>query len=270
MGQPQNMELRTTESTTLPEPIIKENKSQLDDYISRLQTSIADLSDDAKTLLMARAMAEIELDVEMEPSSDKAEVIATVLKRLGEPGEFGERLRTLVLPDDKTQIQAMVGNATQAEPRTGLTPCRTCGWLVSWDARSCPHCGAPNPVIAAYIKRAYGYEWKSKATVFGYPLVHIAFGRAKNGKVRVAKGVIAIGQFGIGAITIAQVGVGYVAGIGQAVIAPLALGQLAIGMAAIGQIAIGALLGVGVIASGATAIGAIGKVVLHLTAHFIH
>ena len=42
----------------------------------------------------------------------------------------------------------------------------------------------------------WGYEYKSKQTLFGWPLVHVAFGRDAKGKLRVAKGVIAVGQFG--------------------------------------------------------------------------
>jgi hypothetical protein len=84
----------------------------------------------------------------------------------------------------------------------------------------------------------------------GYPFIHVAFGRDRQGRRRVAKGVIAIGQFGIGLITVAQVGVGILFGFGQvmfgltavaqvAITALFAVGQVAVGYAAIGQIAVG-------------------------------
>jgi hypothetical protein len=129
-----------------------------------------------------------------------------------------------------------------------LLPCRECQHQVSKTARACPHCGAPFPGRAHW--QGTGYEWKSQATVFGYPLVHVALGRDARGKLRVAKGVIAIGQFGIGVITLAQFGIGLLFGFGQVFLALTAvaqvaitpvfgLGQLATGYIAIGQLAIG-------------------------------
>ena len=81
----------------------------------------------------------------------------------------------------------------------------------------------------------------------GYPIVHIAFGRTADNKLRVAKGVIAIGQFAIGLITIAQFGVGFLFGFGQFIV----------GFTAIAQFAIAAYFGLGQFATGYTAIGQI-------------
>jgi hypothetical protein len=114
--------------------------------------------------------------------------------------------------------------------------------------RKCPHCKAPNPARADW--QGTGREWKSSTTFWGYPLIHLAYGRNAQGKLRVAKGVIAIGQFAIGLITIAQFGIGFVFGFGQfilglsafaqAAITPiLGIGQLATGYIALGQIALG-------------------------------
>jgi hypothetical protein len=235
--------------------------------MTQLRAALTDLSEESRTLVMARAMAEIELDIELEPFTNPADVTDRVLDRLGAAQDFANRMRVRLVPQNERQVEAMVETARSESPRTGLAPCRTCDWLVSWNARACPHCGAPNPVIAAYLKRAYGYEWKSQASFMGYPLVHVAFGRDKNGKMRVAKGVVAIGQFGVGLITFAQIGVGYVVGVGQIVAAPIAFGQIVFGLAAIGQIAIGALYGLGQIASGATAIG---EIVLPSLKHLLH
>jgi hypothetical protein len=83
--------------------------------------------------------------------------------------------------------------------------------------------------------------------MLGYPLIHIAVGKDANGKIRVAKGIIAIGQFGIGLITIAQFGVGLLFGIGQ----------FMFGLITIGQCAIGIFFGLGQFATGYIAIGQI-------------
>jgi hypothetical protein len=80
--------------------------------------------------------------------------------------------------------------------------------------------------------------------------VHIAYGRDARGKLRIAKGVIAIGQFGIGLITLAQFGIGLLFGFGQCLLAltavaqiavtpGIAIGQFAMGYIAIGQMAVG-------------------------------
>lgn len=108
---------------------------------------------------------------------------------------------------------------------------------------ACPHCGAPRPADPAWT--GTGYEWKSVRTCYGYPLVHIAFGKDARGKWRVAKGVIAIGQFAIGLFTVAQFGVGLLLGFGQFLIGPLIVAQFAGGI----------LLGVGQLASGYIAVG---------------
>ncbi|MBE0432355.1 hypothetical protein IBX73_02680 [candidate division WOR-3 bacterium] len=124
-----------------------------------------------------------------------------------------------------------------------LTQCRECQREVSADAQSCPHCGVPFP--ARKEPRGRGFEWKSKQTIYGYPLVHIAFGRDAQNRWRVAKGVIAIGQFGIGFVTCAQFGVGVLFG----------FGQFMLGLTAVAQFAVAALFGLGQFATGYIAIG---------------
>ena len=93
-----------------------------------------------------------------------------------------------------------------------------------------------------------GYEWRSQATFLGVPWVHVTWGRDAQGRRRVAKGVVAIGQFAIGVVTVAQFGVGLLFGFGQFVA----------GLAAIGQFAAGMLFGLGQFASGEVAAGQLG------------
>jgi hypothetical protein len=93
-----------------------------------------------------------------------------------------------------------------------------------------------------------GYEWKSKSNIAGIPFVHVAFGwNPETGNLRVARGIIAIGQFGIGLITIAQFGIGLL----------FALGQFVAGACAIGQFAAGIFFALGQFAAGMQAIGQI-------------
>jgi hypothetical protein len=101
----------------------------------------------------------------------------------------------------------------------------------------------------------FGFEWKSKTEILGLPLVHIAIGwDDKTGKLLIAKGIIAIGQFAIGVIAIAQFGLGILLG----------LGQFATGVCAIAQFALGIYFGLGQFATGIVAIAqfGIGKYVL--------
>lgn len=91
-----------------------------------------------------------------------------------------------------------------------------------------------------------GYEWRSKAEIFSLPLVHIAVGKdIKTGKLLVAKGIIAIGQFAIGIIAIGQFAIGLIFG----------LAQFAVGIFAVAQFALGIIFGMGQFATGITAIG---------------
>jgi len=53
------------------------------------------------------------------------------------------------------------------------------------------------------------YEYKSKATLFGIPLVHIKMNR-RGGKLCVAKGIIAIGTVSIGVLSIGAIPVGFI------------------------------------------------------------
>lgn len=95
--------------------------------------------------------------------------------------------------------------------------------------------------------KSVGFEWRSPHTFHGWPLIHIAFGKNANGKVRIAKGWIAIGQFAIGFITIAQFGIGILFG----------LGQFIFGFSAIAQFAFALFIGIGQFATGYYAIGQI-------------
>ena len=114
-----------------------------------------------------------------------------------------------------------------------MKPCRSCKHDVSEDAVVCPHCGAPYPAKDKWD--GWGYEFKSKAELFGLPLVHISFKYRPNRVPVVAKGVIAIGQFAMGLLTISQFGIG-IFSISQFTVAVFALAQFALAYSLVAQI----------------------------------
>jgi hypothetical protein len=113
-----------------------------------------------------------------------------------------------------------------------MKPCRECRREVSEQAFTCPQCGAPYPARESWD--GWGYEYKSQLAIAGLPLVHISFKYRPNGMPVVARGIIAIGQFGFGAVCIAQFGVG-VLSISQFTIAGFALAQFAAAYSLIAQ-----------------------------------
>jgi len=113
-----------------------------------------------------------------------------------------------------------------------MKECRECRHQVSEQATACPECGAPFPARAKWD--GYGFEYKSKATLMGLPLLHISFKYRPNRVPVVAKGIIAIGQFACGVLTISQFGIG-VFSVSQFTIAGYAVAQFAIAYSLIAQ-----------------------------------
>jgi len=107
---------------------------------------------------------------------------------------------------------------------------------------ACPGCGAPYPAKKKWD--GWGFEYKSQTTLMGLPLIHISFKYRPNRVPVPARGIIAIGQFGVGVVTIAQFGIGLF-GICQFTIAGYALAQFALAWSVIAQIGIYIHEGVG-------------------------
>ena len=124
--------------------------------------------------------------------------------------------------------------------------------------------------LSPEVRRKLGYEYRSRATLFGWPLVHVASGvDPATGRKRSARGVIALGSlprgviafgdyaigvvacgiFGVGLVSVSIIGVGVLAvgsvvvglwmGMGGAVLAPVAVGGAAFGYYANGALAWG-------------------------------
>jgi hypothetical protein len=113
--------------------------------------------------------------------------------------------------------------------------CRECRHEISEQAMSCPNCGAPFPAKEKWD--GWGFEYKSKTTIAGLPLLHISFKYKPNRVPVPAKGVIAIGQFACGIFTISQFGIGVIS-VSQFTIAGYALAQFTFAYSLIAQIGI--------------------------------
>ncbi|HSL68956.1 MAG TPA: hypothetical protein VK864_01875 [Longimicrobiales bacterium] len=113
-----------------------------------------------------------------------------------------------------------------------MKPCRECRREISEQAFACPQCGAPYPARESFD--GWGFEYKSPLTIAGWPLLHISFKYRPNRTPVVARGIIAIGQFGCGVVCISQFGVGLLS-ISQFTIAGYALAQFAAAYTLIAQ-----------------------------------
>jgi len=114
-----------------------------------------------------------------------------------------------------------------------MKKCRECQHDISEQALACPNCGAQYPAKEKWD--GWGFEYKSKTNIMRLPLLHISFKYGPNKMPVPAKGIIAIGQFGIGIINISQFGVGIIS-ISQFTIAAYALAQFAIAYSLVAQI----------------------------------
>ncbi len=119
------------------------------------------------------------------------------------------------------------------------------------------------PHYRRVLRSVAGYEYKSKRTLFGVPLVHIVRGiNPATGRPRIAKGIVAIGDaFAIGVLALGGGGaLGGLAIAGGCALGLLSLGGLAVGVllalggGAIGGIALGGAA-VGGVAIGGAAVG---------------
>ena len=114
-----------------------------------------------------------------------------------------------------------------------MKTCRKCQHKVEANALTCPNCGEAYP--SQKYSKGWGFEYKDKNTLFGYPLVHVSFKYKPSGVPVPAKGIISIGQFGIGVINISQFGIGVIS-ISQFTVAGYAVAQFAIAYDLVAQI----------------------------------
>lgn len=133
----------------------------------------------------------------------------------------------------------------------------TLDWLITGVQAAAPQ-SAPQTVINNYYN-SWQYEYKSKRTLFGLPLVHIHLGKG----FQRARGIIAIGNVATGVVALGVFAAGvFSAGcftVGLLTLSCIALGLLSLGCIAIGVVAMGGtafgLLAIGGVATGVYAVG---------------
>jgi RNA polymerase sigma factor (sigma-70 family) len=84
------------------------------------------------------------------------------------------------------------------------------------------------------------YEYRSRWTLLGWPLIHINSGMTAEGRVRVARGWIAIGDMAIGGFALGGVSAGVIS-LGGMSIGLISSGGVAVGLVALAGLAIGGL-----------------------------
>jgi hypothetical protein len=122
-----------------------------------------------------------------------------------------------------------------------LVRCPECDSDISDNAVICPSCGS------AGNRFLWGYEYRSEKMLYGFPLVHIVLGPAFNpatGKIRIAKGIIAVGAVAYGGFAMGGLSLGVIS-----------FGGLAVGLLALGGCSLGFLLALGGVAVGFIALG---------------
>lgn len=144
-----------------------------------------------------------------------------------------------------------------------MIDCPECQRPISDQAISCPSCGYPLKRMsfgpAGPLDGATGYEYKSKTTLFGLPLIHIVSGVGPDGRMRTAKGIIAIGSVAVGVFALGGISMGVIC-VGGVCFGLFAFGGLSVGLAvALGGFALGYLamggMAIGVYALGGLSIG---------------
>lgn len=145
--------------------------------------------------------------------------------------------------------------------------CAECGYDLSGatDSARCPECGRPLvDVLRRRQERVHyaGRRWTSKRTIFGMPVVDVAYGPREGEPRGKARGFIAIGDDALGVLALGGVARGVVA-LGGVAIGGFTAGGLSIGaLAAAGGMAVstGMSVGGGSIGTFATGGGAAGLV----------
>jgi hypothetical protein len=149
--------------------------------------------------------------------------------------------------------------------------CGNCGHQLTGcvDSSKCPECGRPIVEVLTRSGGKWGPRYRSRTTLWGLPLIHVAIGATASERFGHAKGVIAVGDKATGLVAVGGQARGLVA-VGGMAMGGVALGGMSIGLIgawggmavgamAAGGLAIGLLvsggLGMGYVAAGGMAIG---------------
>lgn len=112
-----------------------------------------------------------------------------------------------------------------------------------------PDAGHKN--LSDIFNGGFYFEYKSKRTLFGLPLVHVNIGFG-----RTAKGILAVGLVAKGFISFGLLGLGFIS-FGLLSLGVLAFGTFALGLFAAGAICVGIVIAVGAISLGMFSLGAL-------------
>ncbi len=137
--------------------------------------------------------------------------------------------------------------------------CGNCGYKLTGltESSKCPECGRP---LVEVVSRSgqWGRRYRTKATLFGLPVIDVALGPAPGERVGRARGIIALGDSATGFLAFGGFARGFVACGGMA-IGIFSCGGLSLGVSALGGLAMGGLatggFALGVVASGGAAMG---------------
>lgn len=105
--------------------------------------------------------------------------------------------------------------------------------------------------LSDIFKSGVYFEYRSKRTLFGLPLVHVNIGLG-----RTAKGIIAVGLVAKGIISVGLLGFGVIA-FGLFSLGVFAFGTLALGLFSAGAICLGIVIAAGAISLGMFSLGAL-------------
>lgn len=97
-----------------------------------------------------------------------------------------------------------------------------------------------NGIPQTVVMYRWHYEYKSKRTLFGVPLIHVNVGHG----IYRAKGILAVGNIAKGIISVGAISTGI-----------LSLGSLSMGVLSLGAVSFGALFSIGGISVGTIALG---------------
>jgi hypothetical protein len=162
-----------------------------------------------------------------------------------------------------------MGKTAAGAANAGNDPyCSHCGYVLKGltESSKCPECGRPIVEVLTRPQQAFlnsGRRYRSKATLFGLPVIDVAIG-PKDGELRGrAKGIIAIGDVATGGLAVGGITRGVVA-IGGMAFGLFAVGGLSVGLvSATGGLAVGGLAAgggaLGYFAAGGGAIGVVAQ-----------